>query len=622
MGLFTTSSFLVITHLILYKTSRRIWDIISSILVSEYIQFILVFCLGVLGLLDLQHFIPLYILFLLLFKSVSKKYGLLEFKETANADANFTTPLALFLVFLLLKVKSLYPPIFRDSLFVYLPQAIIISRTHLWPLADCVDNPTLSFTYPPLLTSKLALLFQLLPSNDAVASAVPLYYSLLAGFLIVSWIRLKKPGTSPYVALSLLALCPLFLYYSGFFVLQEAPILFFTTATLLCFSEYLRSRTNSAHFTTALAGGLLVPTKVLGSILFLILVPFLLRSKNARRHLFFIVCIVPMLLYAGRNVYHFGQPFYPYNLAIKTGNSGFEIEARIGENTVQWDKDYLGAIMSLFIDYSPLLSICFLGYMLAHNRSTEDKLIILFSAITLMVFALPTQTLFLTRYFTSILGIASICGAAYYCSTIEASLKWLRGDYANRFYSSLLVCAILISLFSAVPFNPIIPYASTALFILPLILLNYSKFFRRYYALPIILTALVISLVVIAYEVPGSSKESIGLVDFSAHAYQILPMDYPQSMDKNYPSMWSALTDEWPVLDYLNNASGHTVVAGEDSTILMRYSNHTFIPIWCAGNFSDPKVLRTMGVAYVYDTNTFPDDNKELDEYFSQYLRF
>ena len=308
----------VVFHVIAFRGSIRFIHILTSILVGN---FILAFVAEIAG---LAHFFDAKII-LLLSLLVAGVLGYLVNKKNIFNNENIIgsniSKTGIFLVigiaiFLFLYQKNFFPPFTPDTVDTYLPWARTIVNQGSIP---AFDDSCWRYVvhYPPFLYTTIALLFSFFGGYfDSIAAAIPILYSCLFVFLITNWGEQHTDRCVPFFIILSLLLAPYYFANYSIRVLQEAPILFFATASFYLLFKYLRTKETIFLVLLSISSALMSLTKYSGLVITTILFCMLIIGTREKKEIHKIFVIFPLIhipniLWAIRNFYYFNNPVYP-----------------------------------------------------------------------------------------------------------------------------------------------------------------------------------------------------------------------------------------------------------------------------------------------------------------------
>jgi hypothetical protein len=404
----------VVFHLIAFRKSIRFIHILTSILVGN---FILAFVAEIAG---LAHFFDAKIILLLslLIAGVSgywiNKKGIF-YKENITGNNISKTSILLvmgFAIFIFLYQKNTFPPFTPDTFAGYLSWARIIVNEGAIPAFHLETNSYYTIHLPPLLYINIAFLFSLFGEYiGSIAAAIPLIYLCLFVFMITNWgeeyVHAGR-GVSLLILLSLLLAPSTNFLYLGSRVLQEAPLLFFATASFYLLFKYLRTKETIFLVLLSISSALMSLTKYSGlmisAILFCMLI-IVTRDKKEIQKIFVIFPLIhiPNILWAIRNLYFFNNPVYPaFGSIFKNIYLG---PAPI--LPIEWGYQYSFPEMFalLFITFPAFIFTIF--YMFRNRRNVEVQYVITCFIIFLVILYISRWRL-LVRYLYPFLGIFAL----------------------------------------------------------------------------------------------------------------------------------------------------------------------------------------------------------------------
>ena len=312
----------VVFHLIAFRKSIRFIHILTSILVGN---FILAFVSEIVG---LAHFFDAKIILLLsllvagvIGYGINKK-GIFSNENILGNNISKTSILLVlgFAIFIFLYQKNTFPPFTPDTLAAYLSWARIIVNEGSIPAFYLETNAYYTTYLPPLLYTNIAFLFSFFNEYvDSIAATIPLIYLCFFVFLITNWgEEYVDAGRSVplLILLSLLMAPPLNFLYIGSRVLQEAPLLFFATASFYLLFKYLRTKENIFLVLVAISSSLGALTKQSGLLISVMLFCILVIKVEKKKELYNLLILfplfhIPSILWAIRSLYFYNNPVYP-----------------------------------------------------------------------------------------------------------------------------------------------------------------------------------------------------------------------------------------------------------------------------------------------------------------------
>ena len=305
-------------HLIAFKKSTIFIHILTSVLIGTFILAVVGEVTGILGFFDGRIILAMSLSIAAVSGYLVNKKGLFENVTSYNISKTSIFLAVGIVIFCFLNQKNKFPPFSPDVIGRYIPWAITIANEHSIP-AFHLASPEYYIFYPPFLYSTIAFLFSLFGECvESVSVAVPILFTGFLVFLVANWGDEHGHGISLFVLLALL-LSPFhasFRLLSCFYVLQEAPLLFFTTASFYLLFKYLRTKENIFLVLLSITSALMVLTKDSGLIISAAIFCALIIGTRERKKIYRILTIFPLLTIPGivwliRNFYFFGNPVYP-----------------------------------------------------------------------------------------------------------------------------------------------------------------------------------------------------------------------------------------------------------------------------------------------------------------------
>jgi 4-amino-4-deoxy-L-arabinose transferase-like glycosyltransferase len=447
----------VVFHLVAFRKSIRFIHILSSILIGN---FILAFVAEIAG---LAHFFDakiILILSLLVAGIVGYWVNKKNIFDNENIIGNNVSKASIFLVigiaiFLFLYQKNFFPPFTPDTVHAYLPWARIIVNEGSIPAFHFETNSYHTIHIPPLLYLNIAFLFSLFHEYiDSIPAAIPILYSVFFVFLITNWGEEHTDRTIPFftVLALLFSLSMYFTYYSTV-VLQEAPILFFTTASFYLLFKYLRTKENLFLVLLAISSSLGALTKHSGLVISVMLFCILIIKVKEKKELYNLLTIyplihIPSILWTIRSFYFYNNPVYPmlgrfFESSLKT-TSGV-LSGTCGYITVSPQDTAIGFLFAF-----PAFLFA-LVYMIRNWKKIEVQCTVACFAVFLVFLSICGSRL-LVRYLYPFLGIfalfAGIEMSRLYDLIPSKTLKKKKGLIITA-----IVIALCITLLLLIPTN-------------------------------------------------------------------------------------------------------------------------------------------------------------------------
>lgn len=264
----------------------------------------------------------------------------------------------LWVLWLLLNIgQSLYTELGRDEAYYW-----VFSQNLAWGY----------LAHPPMVAWFIKLGGLILPGTLGVRLLTVISQSAVL-LMLASVLRDHLQSRRAVVSFYLLAASmPMFVAY-GFITTPDVPLLFFTTAFILCWRRYLQSEGWSIVFPMALTMAGMVYSKYYGAIMILLLVSARPRALVDRRFLSSV--LLSLLLFSPHLYWLYDTDF----IALK---------ARLEVNVARFEWRYLYEYpLNQMAVFNPLLLL--LGFMTACRLSTTDVL-----ERSLKIMALGVFTLF------------------------------------------------------------------------------------------------------------------------------------------------------------------------------------------------------------------------------------
>lgn len=582
----------VVFHLIAFRKSIQFIHILSSILVGN---FILAFMAEIAG---LAHFFDAKII-LILSLLVAGVIGYLVKKKnifnTENIIGTNISKTSIFLVigiaiFLFLYQKNFFPPFTPDTVDTYLVWARTIVNQGSIPAFDerCWRYVV---HYPPFLYTTIAFLFSFFGGYfDSIAAAIPILYSCLFVFLITNWGEEHAHAdryASFFIIISLL-LAPFYFTYYSIQVLQEAPILFFATASFYFLFKYLRTKETIFLVLLSISSALMSLTKYSGLVITAILFCMLIigtRDKKEIQKIFAIFPLIhiPNVLWAIRNFYYFNNPVYPaFKSIFKNSiypNITLKLPAYLEQSQIvaAYPVPPQEMAIGFFIVFPAFIFTLF--YMFRNWRKIEVQYTAACFVIFLLFLYISSWRL-LTRYLYPFLGVFALYAG------IEM-LRW----------------------YNAIPIKVIKRKKNT-----------------------IVKTTIIILCIMTLLLMPIGIGNIISNV--KTGNYKVIANDInPDYLDPREPHFKSVFENESEVLNYLQNneKEKNLIIFGEYTYVFDWYGNYTTLQAWGGKSFlvrnqninKEPfdfaenstymhNKLKKLGVDYIYDSAAWEQSLEEI----------
>jgi hypothetical protein len=310
----------IVFHVIAFRKSIRFIHILTSILVGN---FILAFVSEIAG---LAHFFDAKVILAisLLIAGVAgywiNKKGFFYNKNITGNNISKTSIILVFAfaIFIFLYQKNTFPPFTPDTLAAYLSWARIIVNECAIPAFHLETNAYYTIPLPPLLYTNIAFLFSFFDDYiDSIPAAIPIIHLSFFVFLITNWgEEFKDRGVPLFILLALLLAPSTHFAYLGSRVLQEAPLLFFATASFYLLFKYLRTETTLFLVLLSISSALMALTKQSGLLISFMLFCILVIKVKEKKEMYNILTIfplfhIPAIIWVIRSIYFFNNPVYP-----------------------------------------------------------------------------------------------------------------------------------------------------------------------------------------------------------------------------------------------------------------------------------------------------------------------
>jgi hypothetical protein len=231
----------------------------------------------------------------------------------------------LFFLITLLVFSSLYGIRFSsDSYGKFLGRGRILAENFYHPPVNLKTLEYSRNSQAPVSYLTTGLVFQFFKSDALIARGIPIFFSVMTVWFILLWGGGVAGRVGGKVAVFFLC-CSYWYLKSSLMVMQEAPLIFFTTAMFMKFRQWERER-QPIHLLLALVSCCLaILSKESALVLGLLLAPFLLygliqlESARVRLVLLMFWASLPLILWWGHNLYHWGNPVFPFLNSIFPG---------------------------------------------------------------------------------------------------------------------------------------------------------------------------------------------------------------------------------------------------------------------------------------------------------------
>ena len=313
----------IVFHLVAFRKSTRFIHMLTSILVGTFILTVVEEVAGLTHLFDARIILTLSILIAGVSGHWINKKGIFGKQNILGNNVSKTSILLVagIAIFIFYYQKNIFPPFSFDTLNTYFPWARIIVNEHSIPAFHFESNYRYVVSYPTLLYTSIAFLFSLFGEyNDSIPAAIPIVYSCFFIFFIANWGKEYKDRNVPFfIVLSLLLSHPYFSIFNSL-VLQEAPILFFTTVSFYLLFKYLKTKETVFLVLLSISSALGSLTKDSGMLISVLLFCILIIESKNKNEIYklsiFPLLHIPNILWALRNFYYFNNPVYPLFVSI------------------------------------------------------------------------------------------------------------------------------------------------------------------------------------------------------------------------------------------------------------------------------------------------------------------
>lgn len=352
-------------------------------------------------------------------------------------------------IFDAIAAKFWFSPFTADSLGAYLPWAREIAESnYIVPFSVNVGEYT--FGYPPLLHTHAGYLLSLFGfNNEAAPAAVPLLFLAATILIIFLWGQQYMQEreqehvdeTVPLFGLICLLASPI-VYGIGIKVLQDPPLMFFTTAAFFMLFNYLKTKQDVFLILTVLSTCMCNLSKYNGLIISLVIFLVLLikcrtRTDWTKITLLFIFFNIPFICWSIRNFYCFDNPVFPILSGLFRGPYNSPVyEVPIASTGLYLRRTASGVISSL-----PVL-IPAIAYMFK-NRNKAEVQIVVSAFMVLLAFVAVSATYPLARYYLfPFLGILTVFAGIEVAAFFESNktLKTQKRRIATLLLIALVIC--------------------------------------------------------------------------------------------------------------------------------------------------------------------------------------
>jgi hypothetical protein len=397
-------------HLIAFRRSTKFIHIMSSILIANFILAFVEEIAGLTHLFDAKFILIVSLsIVCLLGYGINKKQ--LFNNENIEGKNISTTSLLLALgvaFFIFCYQKNTFPPFTPDTFTTYLPWARTIVEQGTIPAFD-ESCGRYVVSYIPFLYTTIAFLFSFFGTYiDSIPAAIPILYSCFSVFLLTNWgEEYTDHNISYFIVLSVL-ISPLFITACTP-VLQEAPLLFFATASFYFLFKYLKNNETIFLVLLCVSSALMALTKDSGLLISFMLFCIAIIGTKQKKGIYQILLLYPMIyipsiIWAIRNFYYFNNPVYPsfsgiFKNSIYLNSPYLEFLSY----TPFWYKPPIHIMFLVFLIGFPAFVFTFI-YMLRNIKKHEVQYLIACFSLYIIVLYISGWAL-LTRYLIPFLGV-------------------------------------------------------------------------------------------------------------------------------------------------------------------------------------------------------------------------
>jgi len=393
--------FPLLFHLVTFGKKFEFMNIITSILISE---FILCFFLEVFS---LFYFNGKIILILVLILIIISGYLLRNkvYLHSKEIQKEYFLLIILF-IFILLIEKNRFPPFWPDSFSTYLQYGRTIVEEGKLPLYD-YSNIRYVFSYPPLLYTKIAFSFVIFNNFfDSTTVGIPIFYTILTFFILINWSKEYSDGKEVQYFVLMSFLFSIGIVHSTM-LLQESPLIFFSTLSFYLLNRYLKKKENFVLSLLIIACCLCMLTKYSGGVITLLILLVLIYKGYLKKMVSKILLFFPAAFWYSKNLIYYGNPFPPLLSEFFKG----EI-CRIDSFNLAWtiptDIENLTIFSVSFRFFILFPALVFVIIYLIRNRKDFFTNFVLFSFLIYFLVFFQAFGHFHVRYFAPFYGVFSL----------------------------------------------------------------------------------------------------------------------------------------------------------------------------------------------------------------------
>ena len=403
----------VIFHLIAFRRSTKFIHILTSILIANFILAFVEEIAGLIHLFDAKIILLFSLSVVCLSGYWINKKQLFDNENITWKNASKASILLVLGVafFIFCYQKNMFPPFTQDTVDTYLPWARTIVEQCSIPAFDASCHRYV-VQYPPFLYATIAFLFSFFGKYvDSIPVAIPILYSCFFVFLITNWGEEYNGHNIPYFIVLSFLISPLYISACTP-VLQEAPLLFFATASFYFLFKYLKNKETIFLVLLCVSSALMSLTKDSGLLISLMLFCIAIIGTKQKKGLYQVFALfslihIPNILWAVRNFYFFNNPIYPsFSSIFKNSIYLNDPNLKILSYTGFWYKPSLQVALLVFLIGFPAFVFTFI-YMLRNIKKPEVQyLIACFSVF--IIFLYISGWALLARYLIPFLGVFAL----------------------------------------------------------------------------------------------------------------------------------------------------------------------------------------------------------------------
>lgn len=307
----------LIFHLLAFRRSTKFIHILTSILIANFILAFVEEIAGLTHLFDAKIILIFSLSIVCLSGYLINKKQLFDSENIAGKNVSKVSILLVLGVafFIFCYQKNMFPPFTLDTVNDYLPWARTIVEQGSIPAFDA-DSSFYVVSYPPFLYATIAFLFSFFGTYiDSIPAAIPILYLCFSVFLLTNWGEEYNDHNISYFIVLAVLISPLYISACTS-VLQEAPLLFFATASFYFLFKYLKCKETVFLALFCVSSALMSLTKFSGVLISLMLFCIAIIGTKRKKWIYpvfvlFSLIHIPNVIWAIRNFYYFNNPIYP-----------------------------------------------------------------------------------------------------------------------------------------------------------------------------------------------------------------------------------------------------------------------------------------------------------------------